>query len=121
MGDITVLALVTIAGFATHDELDTAGLRMLTTFLPLGVAWMVVSIPLGLYDPNFIHDPRYLWRPFWAMLLAAPLAGLLRSLWLGAVIIPVFVLVLGGISSVAIGCWRGLYWLLVHRQGVSHG
>jgi hypothetical protein len=44
-GDILILGIVTLYGFATHGELAEAGMkRMLTTFLPLllhgcWVAW----------------------------------------------------------------------------------
>ena len=35
-GDIITLAIVTIIGFASHGTADTAGARMLTTFIPPG-------------------------------------------------------------------------------------
>jgi len=114
-GDVITLALVTLAGFATHNELGTAGFRMLTTFIPLLVAWLLVAPHLRVYDPRCFYNPAQLWRPFWAMVLAAPLAGWVRGFWLNAPIIPVFVLVLGGISSLALLAWRSLYWLAFAR------
>ncbi len=76
IGDVITLALVTGIGFATHGTLGTAGSRMLTTFVPLLVAWAAVAPFLGVYDPGRAMEPRQLWRPFWAMVLAAPLASL---------------------------------------------
>jgi len=114
-GDVITLALVTLAGFATHNELGTAGFRLLTTFIPLLVAWLLVAPHLRVYEPGYFNRPAQLWRPFWAMVLAAPLAGWVRGVWLNAPIQPVFVLVLGGVSSLALLAWRSIYWLVFAR------
>lgn len=120
-GDVIILALVTLAGFASHNELGTAGFRVLTTFIPLLVAWLLVGPHLRVYDLWSLNHPSQLWRPFWAMVLAAPLAGWMRGVWLNAPIQPVFVLVLGGISSLALLAWRSLYWLFYARERLAHG
>jgi hypothetical protein len=114
-GDVITLALVTLAGFATHNELGSAGFRMLTTFVPLVVAWFLLAPHLRVYDPRCYNNPAQLWRPFWAMVLAAPMFGWLRGIWLNAPIIPIFVLVLGGIGSLALLAWRSVYWLAFAR------
>ena len=59
---------------------------------------------------------RQLWRPFWAMVLAAPLASWLRGVWLNAPIMPIFVLVLGGFSALGILAWRAVYALIFSRR-----
>jgi hypothetical protein len=124
-GDVITLALVTGFGFATHGTLDTAGFRMLTTFIPLLIAWMAAAPFLGAYDPERALDARQLWRPLWAMILAAPLAAWLRGAWLNAPIMPVFVLVLGGFSALGMLAWRALYALVIARRlsapKVTHG
>ncbi len=114
-GDVITLALVTLAGFATHNELGTAGFRLLTTFIPLSAAWFLLAPHLMVYDPRCFNHPAQLWRPFWAMVLAAPLAGWMRGVWLNMPIQPVFVLVLSGISSLALLAWRSVYWLVFAR------
>lgn len=114
-GDGITLALVTLVGFARHDELGTAGFRMLSTFIPLLVAWLLVAPHLGAFDFQRLREPLQLWRPFWAMVLAAPLAGWLRGVWLNAPIIPIFVAVLGGVSALALLLWRSIYWLVFVR------
>jgi ABC-type xylose transport system permease subunit len=119
-GDALVLVIVTVIGFATHGELATAGLRMLTTYVPLALAWALIAPWLGLYNQTMIHDPRQLWRPVWAWILAAPLAGWLRGFWLDVPIIPIFVLALGGFTALAMLVWRGVY-LLLRREEVAHG
>lgn len=117
LGDLLVLALVTVFGFASHDELDTAGSRMLTTFIPLVVSWLMVAPFLGAYDPSRMASPTQLWRPFYAMVLAGPLAAFLRGVMLGNTpILPVFVVVIGGISALALLAWRALVWVMVLRQ-----
>lgn len=115
-GDIITLALVTLVGFATHNELGTAGFRLFTTFIPLLAAWLLVAPHLRAFDPWCLTHPAQLWRPLWAMILAAPLAGWLRGVWLNAPIQPVFVFVLGGVSSLALFVWRGFFWLVVARE-----
>lgn len=116
LGDLIALVLVTILGFATHGELATAGTRMLTTFIPVTIAWAAVAPLLGLYDPSRAQDLRQMWRPLWAAVLAAPLAAWLRGVWLNAPIIPIFVLVLGGVSAAGIMIWRLLYVLYTRRS-----
>lgn len=115
-GDFLTIALVTIYGFASHNELNAGAARMLTTFLPLAIAWLAVAPFLGAYDRQRAMEVRQLWRPFWAMLLAAPLAAWLRGAWLNAPILPLFVLILGGVSALAILIWRGCFVLIARRM-----
>lgn len=115
-GDGLVLLLVTVFGFATHGELSSAGPRMLTTFVPLAVAWALVAPHLGVFDLEKSSQPGQLWRPFWAMVLAGPWAAWMRGALLNAPIIPVFVVVLGGICALALLVWRFLFWAFYARR-----
>ena len=115
-GDLLTLALVTLFGFATHGTMTTAGMRMLTTFIPLLVAWFLVAPHLGVFDRALAGDWRQLWRPLWAMLLAAPFAAFLRGAWLNSAIMPVFVVVLGGVSALGLLAWRGLWVWIIYRK-----
>ena len=115
-GDVIVLALVTVSGFTTHGMLNTAGMRMLSTFLPLVIAWLLVGPHLGIYNSRYFYDPGYLWRPFWAMVLAGPMAAWLRGVWLNAPILPIFVVVLGGFSALGLLVWRSLYLFIGRRM-----
>jgi hypothetical protein len=121
LGDIFVLGIVTLSGFATHQTLDTAGAHMLTTFIPLAAAWFLISPNLKAYNLSIIKEPRQLWRPFWSIWLAAPLMGFLRALWLDSVVIPVFVLVIAGISSLAILLWRTIFLLVFAKKEPQYG
>ncbi len=121
IGDALTMALVTAVGFASHGTLGTAGMRMLTTYVPLLVAWFLIAPYLGVYDLEFAGEIRQLWRPFWAMVLAAPFAAWLRGAWLGTAILPIFVVVLGGFSALGILAWRILYWGITRRIASSDG
>ena len=88
---------------------------MLTTYVPLCIAWLLVAPHLGVFDEARASDWRQLWRPFWAMVLAGPLAAWLRGAMLDAPIIPIFVVVIGGVSAASLLAWRAIYWLAVSR------
>jgi hypothetical protein len=121
LGDILTLAIVTVIGFASHGTAGTAGTRMLTTFIPLVVAWFLIAPHLKAFDQELVRESRQLWRPLWAMILAAPMAAWLRGLLLGSPILPNFVIILGGVSALAILAWRGLYWLFMTRMKLADG
>lgn len=120
-GDIITLAIVTLIGFASHGTAGTAGTRMLTTFLPLTIAWFLVAPFLKVYLNEIVYDFRQLWRPFWATILAAPMAAFLRGLFLSSPILPLFVVILGGVSALAILLWRVIYWLVAVRMKQNDG
>ena len=115
-GDLITLALVTAFGFASHGTLATAGSRLLTTFVPLVLSWLLLAPHLGAFDLQRTGDPRQLWRPFWAMVLAGPLAAFMRGAWLNTAILPLFVVILGGVSALALLTWRALYVGFVRRK-----
>jgi hypothetical protein len=120
-GDVLVLALVTVYGFASHDQLGTAGARMLTTFVPLLISWFLVSPHLQAFDLQRAAQARDLWRPFWAMILAAPLAVFIRAVMLSTAINPIFVVIIGGVAALALLAWRTIFLFVVIRQKGSHG
>ena len=109
-GDTLALAIITVIGFATHGETDVSFVpRMLTTFVPLLVSWLLIAPWLGLFDAQITINPKQLWRPPLAMLLAAPMATILRAAMLNAVALPLFTLILGGSAALGMFVWRGIY------------
>ena len=109
-GDILALAIITFIGFATHGETDISFVpRMLTTFIPLLVSWFLIAPWLGLFDAQIISEPKQLWRPPLAMLLAAPMTAILRAMMLNSVALPLFTLILGGSAAIGMLVWRSLY------------
>ena len=119
IGDIFVILLVTVVGFISHGTITTAGTRIYTTFLPLTVAWFLVAPFMGAYDLSRASDYKQLWRPFWAMVVASPFAAWMRGIWLGTPVNLVFVFVLGGVGSIGILIWRGLFVLILSRMRVG--
>lgn len=118
LGDIFSIALVTVIGFATHGQTELALLpRMLTTFGPLALAWLLVAPFLGLFRPEITANPRQLWRPFLGMVFAGPLAALLRAFLLNTVVIPIFALVLSGSAGLGMLAWRSIWWRLERSLG----
>ncbi|MDH5508013.1 MAG: DUF3054 family protein [Anaerolineae bacterium] len=120
-GDVLVLIVITLVGFQFHKTLGSAGTRILTTLLPWLAGWLLLFPHLRAFDTARARDARQLWRPFWAMVLAAPMAAFLRGAWLGTSIFPQFIVIMGGYSALAILVWRILYWFGASRWGSSSG
>jgi hypothetical protein len=120
IGDIFVLALITITGFATHGEIERVH-RMLTTFIPFIIAWLIIAPIFGLFHDEITREANQLWRVLWAMIAVAPLAAWLRGLWLNTPILPIFVLVILGVSAPIMLLWRIIYLVLLRRTRLSYG
>lgn len=118
LGDTLAVVIITVIGFLFHKTLLTTPLmRIAATFFPTLLAWLLIAPWLGLYRPEIYANGRQLWRAGWAVILAAPLAGLLRSLMLGfAPILPIFVLVLAATSALGMLIWRGIWWLVIRKK-----
>lgn len=115
-GDIVTFGLVTIFGFASHGTAGTAGVRMLTTFVPLLLSWFLVAPFLKVYDPESAANWREVWRPFWSMVISGPMAAWLRGMILGTPILPIFVIILVGVSAISILLWRCLFIIIFARE-----
>ncbi len=115
-GDLMTFLIVTVVGFASHQELGVAGWRLLTTFIPLCVAWALSAPMLGLYSSEVYHSLSQLWKPPYGMILAGPLAVLLRGIWLNRPIVPIFAVVLTAVGMLGIFLWRFLFWWLIVRR-----
>lgn len=109
-GDILALAVITVIGFASHGETDISYVpRMFTTFIPLVVSWFLIAPWLGTFDAHITSDPKQIWRPPLAILLASPMTAILRATMLNAVALPLFAVILGGSAALGMLVWRGLY------------
>lgn len=116
IGDAFALAVITVIGFATHGETDTSFVpRMFSSFFPLVVSWFLLAPWLGLFNSQIITEPKQLWRPPLAMLLAAPMAAILRATMLNGVALPLFAFILGGTAALGMLVWRGLVWILTKK------
>jgi hypothetical protein len=99
------LSAIAVLGFATHRELQAVGsARFLATLLPLVGAWLVTAGGLGALDPARAIDPRQLWRPAVAVLVATPIAAVKTPMLFALGFI--FLFVIGAVSLLGIGAWR---------------
>mgnify|MGYP005833819679 CR=1 FL=1 len=121
IGDIIVLGLTTLAGFAFHATMGDSRERLLITFATTLASWLFAGIPLGVYYAEYRESHRHLWRPLWASILAAPLATFLRGMLLERPILPIFVATFGGINALAILVWRAVYLLAYHLLRKANG
>lgn len=113
LGDILAIAIVTLIGFVTHDEFDFPNIsRMGTTFFPLLLSWFIAATWLDLFDERIVSNPQLFWRILIAMLLAAPLAAILRAALLHSAAQPLFTLILGGTTALVLLAWRGIFFLI---------
>jgi hypothetical protein len=114
-GDVVVLALLTLSGFATHLTLGAFG-RMLVTLLASLVAWAVVAPAVGVYRSEVLTEPRFLWRVVLAGVVSGPLATFLRGAALDRDIPWVFVLVTILTNTAGLLVWRvGYGWWTARR------
>lgn len=113
LGDTIALAIITVLGFASHGEAETAYIpRMFTTLIPLVISWFLIAPWMGLFNPQLIDNGKQLWRPPLATLLASPMTAILRASMLKTVALPLFTLVLGVSAAVGMFVWRWLnyFW-----------
>ena len=109
LGDTLVVLLTSLAGFARHGELATAGLaRVAATAGPFALAWFVAAPWLGCFDTGRMARLPNLWRVPAAAVLAAPLGAVLRGLWLQAPVLPIFAVVMAAVLGAAMLAWRVL-------------
>ena len=122
IGDLLVLLVVTLFGFDSHSaDTEITISRMWSTWVPWSVAWLLLAPHLGVFDEQRMQDGKQLWRPFWAMILASPMGGMLRGFWLGASVLPLFIVIFGGVATLAVTGWRAIYWALFVRQKRADG
>lgn len=119
-GDAIFLLAVTWLGFASHGR-SLAGGRWLVTYLPLLGSWFVTAWLLGLFVPTIIDRWQVVWRVFAAALLSAPLAVMMRALWLQQTVIPVFGLVMIATTAAGMAIWRLAWAAWSNRKSVVHG
>ncbi len=115
IGDIVVLLVLTVIGFATHLALNALG-RFAVTAAGSVLAWMAVAPFIGVYEEQTIVTPAQIWRVALAAALSAPLAAFLRGMALNRDIPWVFILVTMLTSAFGLLVWRiGYGWALSRR------
>jgi hypothetical protein len=119
-GDVLAFMVITLIGFANHEELDLRlAARILATWIPFCTAWFLIAPWLGLFHTPGAQGFVILCRTPLAALLAAPFGAWLRGLILHSPILPVFVLVMAGVSILTLTLWRFAIWGLYLRRTES--
>ncbi len=117
-GDAFTLLIVTLIGFASHNELQWAFVgRMALSWLPFTLAWWLLAARMQLLDPQ---------RPMsWSLTLdltvavfyAATVGMMVRAWVMGGVLLPVFALVMAAVAWPALWLWRWLWRRLLCPSG----
>ena len=117
LGDLIVLAVLTVIGFVSHGEADASYLpRMAATFVPLAAGWFALAPALGLFEAGRVDNARQLWRPALTAFFAAQFAVVLRGLLLNSPVQPLFGIILGTTSALGMTVWRGIAIGLAKRK-----
>jgi len=117
LGDTLALVVTTLIGFITHRETDLSFLpRFLVIFIPLTIAWFLFGTRLKLFQSEIASNLKSLWRVPLAMLLAAPLAVIVRGFILQTEVVPIFMLALSGTSAIGMMVWRGIYFFANRKR-----
>lgn len=113
-GDVFVLVVLTIVGFASHSTLDETT-RLGVTTAGVLLAWAVVAPWFGAFSTQTVTRWSAVWRVALAWSIAAPVAGFLRGLILDLVVSPTFILVTIAVNGAALVTWR-LVFAAVQQQ-----
>lgn len=115
-GDFLALLVAVFLGLQFHQLGDQFLQRVAFTFLPWALAWFLTVAAVGLFGRARTSIFEQIWRVLWAMALASPFAALLRAAWLGSTALPLFALIVGLASALAIILWRILYFGLLVKS-----
>ncbi len=113
IGDILTIFIVVALGFRNHESLNSFFQRFAFTFLPWTFAWLLIAPKFKLFKLPTEKVNKQFGYIILAMLVASPLAAILRAAWLGSSALPLFVLILGLSSALGLMIWRFIYgrWL----------
>ncbi len=109
IGDVIVVALMTVIGFASHQQFGAIG-RMALTFVLAFAGWVWFAPWFGLFDESICRTPgRVWWRVAWAWTAVGPFVTVIRSLVLMSPLNPVFTVVFTVTQLVAFVIWRSAF------------
>ncbi|MGA7227538.1 MAG: DUF3054 domain-containing protein [Acidimicrobiia bacterium] len=107
-GDLLVIAVIVLIGFATHGELELEPdelVRMVVLFLEISLLWGLIGQQLGVFAEPILTS-RFNWQVPMTMLIAAPFSALMRAVILGIPVSPAFILVITAVTTAGITVWR---------------
>jgi hypothetical protein len=120
LGDGLTFIVVTLIGFSSHGLLGSSTfLRLLATLIPFYLSWLLFAFWGGVSSGSN-HQPRsWLLRSTLSALLSAPFAATLRGFWLAAPVLPLFVLVMAGVSALGILIWRTIFRVVLWPRWIG--
>jgi hypothetical protein len=113
VGDATAILVAVALGFVNHANISGFLDRFAFTFLPFTIAWFISAPRFGLFDLSSSAWKKLALQISAAMFLAAPLAVIFRAAWLQSSALPLFTLIMGASTAIALFVWRFIYlfWL----------
>ncbi len=109
IGDLAVVSLMTVVGFASHQQVGAIGRMVFTAGLAF-LGWMWLAPWFGLFHEEICRSPgRVWWRVAWAWTAVGPLVTVVRALILGTTLAPVFTVVFTMTQILAFVIWRAAY------------
>ncbi len=109
VGDTLTLLITVAIGFQSHETLSIFLQRFAFTFFPWTLAWIFVAPRFGLFEIPQLKLGKQSVQVVLAMLLVSPLAVVLRAAWLGSAALPLFALIMGASSALALIVWRTIF------------
>lgn len=108
VGDVVVLIVLTVLGFASHSTLDETW-RLLVTTVGVLAAWAIVGPWFGVFSTEVLTRWHAVWKVALAWAIAAPVAGFFRGLVLDLSVSATFILVTIAVNGAALVVWRVAY------------
>jgi hypothetical protein len=109
LGDGLAIFFAVLVGFQNHETVSIFWQRYSFTFFPWLLGWFLTAPLLGLFEIENIINNLQIGKIVYAMSLATPMAAVLRAAWLGSSALPLFALIMGLASGLAIIIWRLIY------------
>ncbi|MHB8134871.1 MAG: DUF3054 domain-containing protein [Anaerolineaceae bacterium] len=115
LGDWLTLALVTVIGFLSHNQQIQFG-RFLAIAIPICLSWILTAPWFGILTRGKDQGLKNWWKIGWAVLLAVPLAVILRGLVLGSAVQVSFTFVMIATSMLGLWIWRFVWSIVLTKN-----
>lgn len=109
LGDSGTIIIIVLLGGLFHKTITYNYSSIFITSISWIIGWISLASISRLYNHEYVIKIESVWFSVWVMILASPIAGLIRGVILEKPIIPVFVGVLGGVLAISMFFWRLLY------------
>jgi hypothetical protein len=115
LGDWVALALVAVIGFWSHTQTIQIG-RFFAVAVPLCLAWLITAPWFGILAAGKQHGWQEWWKIGWAVLLAIPLAAVMRGWILNNPVQITFTFVMIATSLLTLWIWRFIHMQFIQKK-----